>query len=56
MKNGKGKHLVLLHLYTNYKITDKPVEDMTLLQYNAILTITDEIIKFKTNNKPMVVI
>lgn len=56
MKNGKGKHLVLLHLYTNYKITDKPVEDMTLLQYNAILKITDEIIKFKMNNKPMVVI
>lgn len=29
---------------------------MTLLQYNAILIITDEIMKFKKENKPMVVI
>lgn len=43
-------------MYTNYKITDKPIEDMTLLQYNAILIITEEIMKYKHNNKPMVVI
>ena len=30
--------------------------DMTALQYNAILIITDEIVKFKQDNKPMVVI
>lgn len=29
---------------------------MTLLQYNAVLKITDEIIKFKHGNKPVAVI
>ena len=56
MKNGKGKHLTLLHLYTDYKITDKPIEDMTALQYNAVLIILDEIMKYKQDNKPLVVI
>ena len=56
MRNGKGKHLVLLHIYTDYKITDKTVADMTLLQYSAILQITSEIRKWKLENKPVVVI
>ncbi len=56
MKDGKGKHLIILHLYTDYKITDKPIGDMTLLQYNAILRISEELMRFKINNKPMVVI
>ena len=56
MENGDGKHLIILHLYTNYKITDRPVCDMTVLQYQAILRITEEIMKYKQNNTPMVVI
>lgn len=56
MKNGKGKHLTILHLYTGYKITDKPLQEMTLIQYNAILVITKIIAEFKRKNKPMVVI
>lgn len=45
-----------MHLYTDYKITNKPLSDMTVLQYNAIFKITDEIMKFKNGKKPMVVI
>lgn len=45
-----------MHIYTDYKITNKPLSDMTLLQYNAILKITDEIIRFKSDNKPLVVV
>lgn len=56
MKNGKGKHLTILHLYTDYKITEKPIMDMTSLQYHAILTIANEINKFKMKNKPVVVV
>ena len=56
MKKGKGKHLVFLHLYTGYKITDKPISEMTLLQYQAILRITEEIVEYKRKNKPLVVI
>lgn len=29
---------------------------MTVLQYNAVLKITDEIMKWKQKNKPMVVV
>ena len=43
-------------MFTNYKITDKPMEDMTILQYAAIIRITNEIRKYKYDNKPMVVI
>jgi hypothetical protein len=43
-------------MYTNYKITEKSISDMTLLQYNAIVIIADTIQKFKGKNKPMVVI
>jgi hypothetical protein len=56
MEKGKGKHLTILHLYTGYKITDKSIEDMTLLQYNAVFIIAEQIQRFKTRNKPMVVI
>ena len=31
-------------------------KDMTMLQYNATLIITQELHKFKSNNKPFVVI
>ena len=56
MKNGKGRHLTVLHMYTDYKITDKSIADMTAIQYNAILIIADEIQKWKSKKKPMVVI
>jgi hypothetical protein len=56
MKNGKGKHLTVLHMYTDYKITEKSVSDMTMLQYNAILIIANNIQKFKGKKKPVVVI
>jgi len=56
MENGDGRHLTVLHLYTDYKITDKSIGDMTPLQYNAILIITEEIMKFKHKNKAMAVI
>jgi len=56
MENGKGKHITILHLHTDYKITEKSIEDMTLLQYNAILVISQKIQQFKAKNKPMVVI
>lgn len=56
MEHGKGKHLTLLHLHTNYTITDKPIQDMTPLQYQAIVIIASLINRFKTKNKPMVVI
>ena len=49
-------HLTLLHLFTDYRITEKSISDMTILQYRSILKITDEIEKYKTKNKPMVVI
>lgn len=45
-----------MHLYTDYKITNKPLSDLTLLQYNAIAEIMNQIIKFKYDNKPLVVI
>ena len=56
MKNGKGRHLTLIHLYTEYKFTGKDFKDLTALQYQAILVITEEIMKYKHDNKPMVVI
>lgn len=56
MKNGKGKSITILHLYTDYKITDKPLIDLTLIQYNAVMIISDEIRKYKSKNKPLVVI
>lgn len=56
MSEGKGKHLTLLHLLTNYTITDKPIKDMTLLQYHAIVVITNKLMKYKYDNSPMVVI
>jgi hypothetical protein len=56
LKKGEGKHLTLLHLYTNYRITEKPIKDMTLLQYNATLKIAEEIMKYKQDNKPIAVI
>lgn len=56
MKEGKGKHLTLLHLFTGYKITDKPISDMTALQYLAVMRIAGEISKFKSDNEPLVVI
>ena len=56
MKDGDGKHLTVLHLYTDYKITYKPIKEMTAVQYCAILAITEQIMKFKTKNKPFVVI
>ena len=56
MENGKGRHFTVLHLYTGYKLTDKPISDMTVLQYSAVLKIAEEIMKFKNGNKPMVVI
>ena len=43
-------------MYTDYKITDKPIEDMTVLQYQSIIIIAEEIRNFKWENKPMVVI
>ena len=43
-------------MYSNYKITDKPLSELTLLQYNAVLEITNQIIKYKQKNKPLVVI
>lgn len=43
-------------MYTGYKITEKSVSDMTMLQYNAVLIIADNIQKFKSKKKPMVVI
>lgn len=56
MENGDGKHLTILHMYTGYRITEKSIEDMTLLQYNAIIVIAEQIQKFKMNKKPMVMI
>ena len=56
MKNGNGKHITILHLYTNYTITNKDIKDMTPLQYQTIKIIAQEINKWKGNNKPMVVI
>lgn len=56
MKEGKGKHITLLHIFTNYKITDKPVSNMTMLQYCAIMQITEQVMKFKMKNKPLMVI
>ena len=56
MDDGDGKHFVLLHLFTEYKITDKPISDMTPLQYQAILIIAEQIMKYKHRNKPLVVI
>ena len=41
----------MLHLYTGYKITDKPISDMTPLQYRAILEITSIINDYKMKNK-----
>ena len=43
-------------MFTDYKITDKPIAEMTVIQYNAILIIADEIQKWKSKKKPMVVI
>lgn len=56
MKEGKYKHFTFLHLFTDYKLTDKPISDMTVLQYTAIMQITNKIIEFKQNNKPLMVI
>ena len=56
LENGNGRHFTVLHLYTGYKLTDKPISDMTVLQYSAVLKIAEEIMKFKNGNKPMVVI
>lgn len=56
LRDGKLKHLTLLHLYTDYKITDKPLSEMTLLQYSAVFKIADEIMRWKHKNKGMVVI
>lgn len=56
MKKGKGKHITFLHLFTNYKITDKAMADMTLIQYTAIIQIMEHIIEFKQKNKPFMVI
>jgi len=56
LKNGKGKHLTVLHMYTDYRITEKSIADMTMLQYNAILIIADNIQKFKGKKKPIVII
>ena len=56
MKKGKGKYLVFLHIHTNYRITDKSFSDMTTIQYQAVLIIAEEIRKYKSKNKPLVVI
>jgi hypothetical protein len=56
LEHGKGKYLTMLHIYTDYKITDKPLSDLTVLQYQAILLIMEAVAKFKLKNKPMVVI
>ena len=56
INHGELKHLTLLHIYTNYKITNKDISDMTVIQYQAIIKITDEIIKFKQKNKAQAVV
>ena len=56
INDGELRHLTLLHLYTGYKITNKDLKDLTPLQYKVIMEITNEIMKFKKKNKPMVVI
>ena len=43
-------------MFTDYKITEKSLSDMTVLQYKVVLEITNQIIKYKNKAKPMVVI
>ena len=43
-----------MHLYSDYQITNKPLSDLTLTQYNAILEIINQIVKFKQKHKPIV--
>lgn len=45
-----------MHLYTNYKISDKPLADLTLIQYKAIMYIIENISEWKNKNKPIVTI
>ena len=45
-----------MHLFTDYKITEKSLSDMTVLQYKVVFEITNQIVKYKMKGKPMVVI
>ncbi len=56
MPKGNGAHITLMHLYTNYKITDTPLADLTIIQYKAIMYITEQISEWKNKNKPQVII
>ena len=63
LKGINDNQMYLIYCYPSndatfqyYKITDKSIADMTAIQYNAILIIADEIQKWKSKKKPMVVI
>jgi hypothetical protein len=43
-------------MYTNYKLTDKPLGELTIIQYKAIMIIAQQITEWKNKHKPMVVI
>lgn len=46
----------MLHLTTDYKITNKDLKDLTPLQYFALLIISEKIFEWKKESKPMVVL
>ena len=45
-----------MHLYTDYKITNKSLADLTIIQYKTIIIITEQISGWKNKNKPQVII